>query len=56
VLCGGFLATALGAWAVATEFRATDFEGYILLFGLGLLTQGLLTLALTPGTDRLRTA
>jgi len=44
---GAVCGITLGCYAVYTEFRTTDFEGYILLVGLGLITQGVLTLAHT---------
>ncbi len=51
----GFLIAMLGIWSVVSILRAAHFEGYVLLIGLALTLQGVLTVA-TPaarGTDKI---
>ena len=47
ILLGALCAVPLGIAAAISTLRATDFEGYILLIGLTLAMQGLLTLTFT---------
>ena len=47
IIAGSVGALVLGSYAVFTEMHAIDFEGYILLLGVGLIAQGLLTLLCT---------
>ncbi len=50
----GFLVAMFGIWSVVSILRATHFEGYVLLIGLALTLQGVLTIATlaTRGTDK----
>ena len=50
IIAGSLGALALGSSAVFTELHAIHFEGYILLLGVGLIAQGLLTLTCTRST------
>ena len=56
ILLGALCAIPLGIAAAITTLRSVDFEGYILLIGLALAAQGLLTLAFTVTHWRLRHA
>jgi len=50
----GFLIAMFGIWSVVSILRAAHFEGYVLLIGLALILQGVLTIATlaTRGTDK----
>lgn len=45
VLIGAIAIGLLGAWATMKILRAQHFEGYVLVIGAALITQGFLTLA-----------
>ncbi len=51
----GFLIAMFGIWSVVSILRAAHFEGYVLLIGLALILQGVLTIATlaTRGTDKI---
>ncbi len=52
VLTGAVAIVCLGAFAIVRILRAQHFEGYILLIGLALILQGVLTLATLLSTRR----
>lgn len=56
IILGALCAIPVGIAAAITTLRSIDFEGYILLIGLALAAQGLLTLAFTVTHWRLRHA
>ncbi len=56
LMIGGFLITLFGISAVVSILKAAHFEGYVLLIGLGLILQGVITivtLVSMRGADKL---
>jgi hypothetical protein len=56
VLVGGVLVAALGVWIVRRTITSAHFEGYALVLGSMLVTQGMLTFVAFLAPEPFRTA